>query len=98
MRALSATCMQERTGGEGGSECGCIGVEMRRGGVVQPLVLERPVGGKARRAWAHTKSLYRLSLDSQKLIRGCSDEMRYPTISSLSSMDEEHEYDLDHYW
>jgi hypothetical protein len=64
---------------------------------LQPLVLERPGGSRPKRAWAHTKSLYRLSRDSQKLIRGCSDEMCYTsTISSLASMDEE--MDHDHYW
>eukprot|EP00884_Botryococcus_braunii_P014525 jgi/Botrbrau1/23073/Bobra.0243s0014.1 len=64
----------------------------------EPLVLERPGGSRPKRAWAHTKSLYRLSRDSQKLIRGCSDDMCYTsTISSLASMDEEM-MEQDHYW
>jgi hypothetical protein len=54
---------------------------------LQPLVLERPGGSRPSNAWAHTKSLYRLSKDSQKLIRGCSDEMCFTSTMTCLSMD-----------
>ena len=49
-------------------------------GILQPVVLERIPSEEATKpgggcAWVHTKALYRLTQESQAIMRGCSDEM-----------------------
>ncbi len=47
---------------------------------MQPVVLERIPSNEASKAggsstWVHTKALYRLTQESQAIMKGCSDEM-----------------------
>ena len=42
---------------------------------MQPLILERVPPNEEKMAWMHTKSLYRLTDDSMKMLRGCTADM-----------------------
>ena len=48
--------------------------------LAQPVVLERIPSAEASKpgggcTWVHTKALYRLTQESQAIMKGCSDEM-----------------------